>query len=61
MSKTGSQERKMVKTYLDELPKGDEAFIQAEEKKSRKERKILPEGCRDSVLYRDVMRRAAKR
>lgn len=46
----------MVKTYLDELPKGDEAFIQAEEKKSRKERKILPEGCRDSVLYRDVMR-----
>ena len=46
----------MVKTYLDELPKGDEAFIQAEEKKSRKERKILPEGCRESVLYRDVMR-----
>lgn len=56
MSKTGSQERKMVKTYLDEIPQGDEAFIQEEAKKNRRERKILPLGCQSSVLYRDIMR-----
>lgn len=46
----------MVKTYLDEIPQGDEAFIQEEAKKNRRERKILPLGCQSSVLYRDIMR-----
>lgn len=58
MAKEVSQqkERKMVRTYLDELPMGDEAFLQAEEKKSRKERKALPVGVSSSTLYQDVMR-----
>ena len=50
------QQRKMVKTYLDEIPCGDDVFLSKEEEKTRKERKKLPEGCRDSVLYRDIMR-----
>ncbi|MBR2670229.1 MAG: MATE family efflux transporter [Solobacterium sp.] len=48
--------RKMVKTYLDDAPWGTEEFLAAEEKKSRKERKKLPEGCESKVLYKDIMR-----
>lgn len=46
----------MVKTYLDEVPWGDDTFLQQEEEKSRKERKKLPVGCRNSILYKDIMR-----
>ena len=51
-----TKERRMVRTYLDEAPWGDEALLQKEEGKTRKERKVLPPGCKDSVLYRDIMR-----
>lgn len=48
--------KRMVKTYLDEAPWGSEEDIEKEHLKSRKERRILPEGCRSSVLYGDIMR-----
>ncbi|MBR3127227.1 MAG: MATE family efflux transporter [Solobacterium sp.] len=51
-----SVQRKMVRTYLDEVAWGTEEFLAAEEKKSRKERRKLPAGCRSSVLYGDIMR-----
>ncbi len=51
-----SPQRRMVRTYLDELPPGDEEFIRKQESLPRKERSKLPEGCRNSTLYRDVMR-----
>ena len=49
-------EKKMVKTYLDEVPWGTEEDIEKEQQKSRKERRELPEGCKSSVLYGDIMR-----
>ena len=49
-------ERRMLKTYLDEIPWGTEEDLINEQRKSRKERKQLPEGCRESVLYGDIMR-----
>jgi len=52
----GGSQRKMVRTYLDDLPRGDDAFIRQQEALSPKERKKLPEGCRNSILYKDVMR-----
>lgn len=51
-----TQQRKMVRTYLDDLPLGDEALIRADAQKSRKERKLLPDGCSSGTLYRDIMR-----
>ena len=49
-------DQRMVKTYLDEIPWGTEEDIELEQQKSGKERRKLPEGCRSSVLYRDIMR-----
>ena len=49
-------ERKMVKTYLDEAPWGTEEDIIREQQKTKKERRKLPEGCKSSVLYGDIMR-----
>ena len=46
----------MVRTYLDEVPWGDDEFLRQEEEKTRKERKKLPVGCQDSTLYKDIMR-----
>lgn len=46
----------MVRTYLDDLPQGDEALLRADALKSRKERKLLPDGCSSNTLYRDIMR-----
>ncbi len=51
-----AEERKMIRTYLDEVPWGTEEFLAEEEKKSRKERRQLPEGCESTVLYKDIMR-----
>ena len=51
-----TQQRKMVRTYLDDLPLGDETLIRADAQKSRKERKLLPDGCSSGTLYRDIMR-----
>ena len=45
---------KMLKTYLDEAPWGTEEDIEAEQKKSRKERNKLPEWCHASRLYKDI-------
>lgn len=53
---TAHTEKKMVKTYLDNLPWGDDAFVEAEHRKTRRERKRLPDGCRNSILYKDIMR-----
>lgn len=55
MEKQNSQ-RKMVKTYLDDIPWGPEDALEQDLKKTRKERKKLPEGCKTSVLYQDIMR-----
>ncbi|MBR2727934.1 MAG: MATE family efflux transporter [Solobacterium sp.] len=49
-------ERRMLKTYLDEIPWGTDEDLVNEQNKSRKERKELPEGCHETVLYRDIMR-----
>ncbi len=49
-------ERRMLKTYLDEIPWWTEEDLTNELKKTRKERRQLPEGCRESVLYSDIMR-----
>ena len=49
-------DRKMVKTYLDEISWGTEEDIEKEQRKSAKERRQLPKGCRSSVLYADIMR-----
>ena len=51
-----TMERRMVRTYLDEVPWGDDEFLRQEEEKTRKERKKLPVGCQDSTLYKDIMR-----
>ncbi len=48
--------QKMVKTYLDEIPWGTEEDIELEQQKSGKERRKLPDGCKSSVLYSDIMR-----
>ncbi|MBQ1383092.1 MAG: hypothetical protein IIY73_04195, partial [Solobacterium sp.] len=49
-------ERRMLKTYLDEIPWGTDEDLINEQNKTRKERKELPEGCHETVLYRDIMR-----
>lgn len=49
-------QRRMVKTYLDEIPNGNEQIQQLEMQKSRKERKILTDGATDKILYRDIIR-----
>lgn len=54
--KEQARERKMVRTYLDQIPMGDDEFIRKEAAMSRKERKRLPDGCQNSVLYKDIMR-----
>lgn len=51
-------EEKMIKTYLDDIPWGDDKFIREEQEKSRRERKRLPAGCRNTILYKDIMRLA---
>ena len=43
-------------TYLDLAPWGDEDLLAAEMRKSKKERKKLPRGCSERILYRDVIR-----
>ncbi len=50
------EQKHMVTTYLDELPFGDEDFIRAELNKNGRERRKLPEGCREQVLLGDIMR-----
>lgn len=49
-------QRKMVRTYLDEVPQGNEAMFQQEMQKSRKERKQLTDGATDKILYKDIIR-----
>ncbi len=49
-----NNKNKMVKTYLDDAPWGSEEFLEEERKKSRRERRKLPEGCDSRVLYRDI-------
>ena len=49
-------QRKMVKTYLDEIPNGNEEFQKQEMQKTRKERKVLTDGATDRILCKDVIR-----
>ncbi len=49
-------QRKMVRTYLDEIPNGNEQLFQQELQKSRKERKQLTDGATDKILYKDIIR-----
>lgn len=53
---SGSHESRIVTTYLDKIPFGDDAFIEQEMSKSRAERRKLPDGCQNSILMRDIMR-----
>ena len=46
----------MVRTYLDEIPNGNEALHQQELQKTRKERKQLTDGATDRILYKDIIR-----
>ncbi|WP_130837305.1 hypothetical protein [Lachnoclostridium sp. Marseille-P6806] len=48
--------KRMTTTFLDSLPFGTDEFVAGELTKSRRERRKLPEGCRELVLVRDVMR-----
>ena len=56
MFKMEAQAKQMTRTYIDEMPWGTAESNAAEMKKSRKERRKLPEGCRRSVLAGDIMR-----
>lgn len=49
-------QRRMVRTYLDEIPNGNEEFQNLEMQKTRKERKVLTDGATDRILYRDIIR-----
>ncbi len=46
----------MTRIFLDDVPYGSEESIAAEYKKTRQERKKLPEGCSNRLLYSDVAR-----
>lgn len=45
-------------TLLDMLEEGNAAFLEQESKKSRRERKRLPDGCGEGQIYRDIARLA---
>ena len=47
---------RMIRTYLDEVEMGTEEMMEAEKTKTRKERRKLPEGCHEKVLYGDIFR-----
>ena len=51
-----ASQRKMVRTYLDEIPHGNEEFHEQEIKKNRAERKVLTDGATDRILYKDIIR-----
>lgn len=46
----------MVRTYLDEVEQGTPELVEAEERKSKKERKLLPPGASSKTLYKDIIR-----
>ena len=48
--------RKMVRTYLDEIETGTPEMQEAEERKSKKERRQLPPGAESKTLYKDIIR-----
>lgn len=48
--------RKMVKTYLDEIEAGTPEMQEAEEHKTKKERRQLPPGAESKTLYKDIIR-----
>lgn len=47
---------RIVRTMLDEIPEGTEQFFEEERNKTRKEKKLLPEGIHSKALYRDVFK-----
>ena len=51
-----SAQKKMVRTFLDEIPNGTEETQKLELQKSRNERKNLTDGATDKILYRDIIR-----